>query len=73
VTNGRHLKWDHYYWHSEHSPKSFTEFKTLNVMVEWLTLLLHIKEVPGSNLSPQTSFLTEVFIVFLRPSRQRLG
>jgi hypothetical protein len=25
-----------------------------NIVVEWLTLLLRIREVPGSNLGPQT-------------------
>jgi hypothetical protein len=25
-------------------------------VVEWLTLLLHILEVPGSNCSPETSY-----------------
>jgi hypothetical protein len=27
-----------------------------NVMVEWLTLQLHILEVPGSNLGPETGY-----------------
>jgi hypothetical protein len=27
-----------------------------NVMVEWLILLLHIREVPGSTLGPETSY-----------------
>jgi hypothetical protein len=27
-----------------------------NVMVEWLTLLLRIREVPGSNLSPEAGY-----------------
>jgi hypothetical protein len=30
------------------------------VMVEWLTLLLHIQEVPGSNLGLEMSY-SEVF------------
>jgi hypothetical protein len=30
--------------------------QSLNVVVEWLTLLLHIREVPGSNLSPETGY-----------------
>jgi hypothetical protein len=29
----------------------------LNVVVEWLTLLVHIQEVTGSNLSPGTGYL----------------
>jgi hypothetical protein len=28
----------------------------VNVVVEWLTLLLRIREVPGSNLSPETAY-----------------
>jgi hypothetical protein len=28
-----------------------------NVVVEWLTLLLRIREAPGSNLGPVTSYL----------------
>jgi hypothetical protein len=28
-----------------------------NIMVEWLTLLLHIREVPVSNLCPDTNYL----------------
>jgi hypothetical protein len=26
----------------------------LNIVVRWLTLLLHIRDVPGSNISPET-------------------
>jgi hypothetical protein len=33
-----------------------TTATTSNVMVECLTLLLHIQDVPGSNLSPETSY-----------------
>jgi hypothetical protein len=29
-------------------------------MVEWLALLLHIQDVLGSNLGPETRYLTEV-------------
>jgi hypothetical protein len=29
---------------------------TPNVMVEWLTLLFRIREVPGSNLGPETGY-----------------
>jgi hypothetical protein len=32
-----------------------------NVVVEWLTLLLHICEVPGSNLGQDTGYPTEIF------------
>jgi hypothetical protein len=28
----------------------------MNTMVEWLTLLLHIQEVPGSNLSLEIAY-----------------
>jgi hypothetical protein len=28
----------------------------VNVVAEWLTLLLYIHEVPGSNLSPETGY-----------------
>jgi hypothetical protein len=28
----------------------------LNVVVEWLTFLLRIREVPGSNLSPEIGY-----------------
>jgi hypothetical protein len=30
-------------------------------MVEWLALLLHIREVPGSNLGPELAVMTEFF------------
>jgi hypothetical protein len=29
-------------------------YNLLNVVFEWLTFLLHIREVPGSNLNPET-------------------
>jgi hypothetical protein len=38
-------------------------------VIEWLTLLLHIREIPGSNLSPDTGY-PEVFEVFFFPWRQ---
>jgi hypothetical protein len=44
-----------------------------NVVVEWLTLLLLIWEVPGSYLRPYTNYLGSCFVVFLRPSRQMSG
>jgi hypothetical protein len=37
-------------------------------MIEWLILLLCIQEVPGSNLSPETSY-PEFLVVFLSPYR----
>jgi hypothetical protein len=30
------------------------EYGDPNIVVEWLTLLLHIREVPGSNLDLET-------------------
>jgi hypothetical protein len=38
-----------------------------NVMVEWLALLLRIREVPGSNLGPETGYPDRFFVVFLSP------
>jgi hypothetical protein len=35
-------------------------YNSATVVVEWLTFLLHIREVPGSNLSLETSY-PEVF------------
>jgi hypothetical protein len=29
---------------------------SMNIVVEWLTFLLHIPKVPGSNLDPETSY-----------------
>jgi hypothetical protein len=45
--------------------------QTAHVVVEWLTRLLRIPEVPGTNLGPD--ILTEVFVVFLSPSKRMLG
>jgi hypothetical protein len=45
----------------------------LNVMVEWLTILLHIREVLGSNVGPEISYSNRFLMVFLRPTRQMLG
>jgi hypothetical protein len=39
------------------------------VVVEWLTLLIRIREVPGSYLGPET-ILTDPFVVYLRASRK---
>jgi hypothetical protein len=44
---------------SHHHNTSFSYlhwFKKINVMVEWLTFLLRTREIPGSNLGPETSF-----------------
>jgi hypothetical protein len=32
-----------------------------NVVVEWLTFLLRIREVPGSNLGPEAGYLDRGF------------
>jgi hypothetical protein len=40
---------------------------------KWVTLLLRIREIPDSKLGPETGSLTEVFVVFLSPSRQIQG
>jgi hypothetical protein len=42
-------------------------------MVELLTILLRIREVPGSNLGTETGYPERVFVVFHSPSRQILG
>jgi hypothetical protein len=42
-----------------------------NVVVEWLTLLIHIREVPGSNIGPETVY-PEVFRCFSQTSRKIL-
>jgi hypothetical protein len=36
--------------------KSFKFIDLPNVAVEWLTLLLRIPKVPGSNLGPETDY-----------------
>jgi hypothetical protein len=36
--------------------------RTPNVMVEWLTLVLRIREVRGSYLGPKTGILTKGFL-----------
>jgi hypothetical protein len=52
---------------------SFLNENKLNIVVKWLTLLLHIWEAPGSNLCPETSYAVRFFVVFLSPFRQMLG
>jgi hypothetical protein len=47
-------------------------FMITNVLVEWLTLLLTIREVPGSNLGRETGY-PDFFLVLLSPSRLILG
>jgi hypothetical protein len=53
--------------------KDVTDGYKLNVVVEWLTRLLRIREVPGSNLGPDTGYTDRFFVVFVSPSRQVLG
>jgi hypothetical protein len=39
-----------------HKMKDKKDIKLPTVVVEWLTLLLRIREVPGSNLGPETGY-----------------
>jgi hypothetical protein len=41
-----------------------------NVVVEWLTLLFGIWEVPDSNLGPETGYPRRFSVVFLGPFRK---
>lgn len=52
---------------SEHNPPLLNERR-----VEWLIILLCIREILGSNLGPRIGY-PEVFHTFLSPSRQMLG
>jgi hypothetical protein len=36
--------------------KALSIFASPNVVVEWLTLLLRIREISGSNLGPKTGY-----------------
>jgi hypothetical protein len=38
--------------------------KKPKVLAEWLTLLLRIREIPGSNIGPEIGY-PDVFVVFL--------
>jgi hypothetical protein len=49
------------------------DYMTLNVVVEWLTLLLRIREVPFSNLDTETGYSDRLFVVFFSPSRKIPG
>jgi hypothetical protein len=51
----------HYYVHNSLS---------LNVPVEWRTILFHIREVPGSNLKQEADSLTEAFEFSTHSSRK---
>jgi hypothetical protein len=44
-----------------------------NVTAEWLALLLHIREILGSNLCPGTGYTDWGFHVFFSPSSQMPG
>jgi hypothetical protein len=46
---------------------------TLNVVVEWLALLLRIREVPGSYQNPETGYPDRFVIIFLNPFRKIPG
>jgi hypothetical protein len=37
-------------------------------VIEWLTILLHILEVPLSNLGPETGCTDRLFVAFFNPS-----
>jgi hypothetical protein len=45
---------------------------TLNVVVEWFTLLLRVLVVPGLNLILETGYADRLFVVFLSPSKKTL-
>jgi hypothetical protein len=47
--------------------------KRPNVVVECLTLLVRIRYVRGSNIGPDTCCPDEIFVLFLRPSKQMPG
>jgi hypothetical protein len=42
------------------------KINTLNIIVQWLTLLLSIREALGASLGPETAY-PEMFRVFLQP------
>jgi hypothetical protein len=49
----------------------FSSLLSLKVVAKWLALLLHMWDVPNSNLDPTTSY-PEGFQSFPQPSRQLL-
>jgi hypothetical protein len=54
-------------------PKTFQKmFGLPNVVVEWLAFLLRIREIPGSNLGPETG-CPDWFVVLLSTSSQMPG
>jgi hypothetical protein len=46
-----------------------TNIRRPNVVVEWLTLLIRIQEIRGSNLGPKASCPDGFIVVFLSPSK----
>jgi hypothetical protein len=44
-----------------------------SVVVEWLTLLLRIREVPASDVGPETSYPDRFSVAFLSPFRHMSG
>jgi hypothetical protein len=50
-------------------PSAFFVFLKPNVAAEWLPFQLRIREVPGSNIGPDTCYPDRFFVVFLVPSR----
>jgi hypothetical protein len=59
----------HVYYKDEKCIHNF--FRNLNVTAEWLALLLHIRDVMGSNMSTEKVLPTVVLVVFLSPSKCR--
>jgi hypothetical protein len=43
-----------------------------NLAVEWITFLLGIVKVQGSNFGPEVGYLLRVFVSFLRESAERV-
>jgi hypothetical protein len=44
-----------------------------NPSAKWLELLLRIREVPGTNLGPETGYTDSFLVVFVRPTMLMLG
>jgi hypothetical protein len=45
----------------------------VNVVVEWLTLMLRTLDVPGSNLAPETGYRVRVFCNFPQSLQANVG
>jgi hypothetical protein len=54
-------------------PNNFIHKTRPNVVIEWLTPLLLIREVPVSISARRPAILTEGFVIFLSPSRRKPG